>query len=159
MNSPYPLPVRVLPHLRVPTGLYFPRAIGTCGQEPSHKPAKYKPPQTASKPLSLSAPLFRLLSSQIKLQRREVRSSSMLGRVCVSDKVNQRNGSAVSQPYPCSGVQGLHFRQTPQSPDSDFSRQVAACLVHTGNRCSSLVSWLSAAKSKDTESRAGSSCF
>ena len=98
-------------------------------------------------PCGYLLPLFRLLSSQIKLQRREVRSSSMLGRVCVSDRANQTNGSAVSQPYPCSSVQGLHFRQTLQSPDSDFSRQVAACLVHMGNRYSSLVSWRRVAKS------------
>lgn len=122
VKSPHLLPVLVLPH-RVPTGLYFLRAIGTCGQQPSHKPAKYKPPQTASKPPWLSAPLFWLLSSWIKLQRREVRSSAMLGRtggVCVSDRVNQTNESAVSQPHPCSHVQDLHFRQTRQSPDSDF---------------------------------------
>lgn len=118
-----PLPVLVLPHLRVSTALYFLRTMGTCGQQPGHKPAKCKPPQTASKPLWLSAPLFRVLSSRIKLQRREVRSSALLGRaggVCVSDRVNQTNESAVSQPHPCSHVQDLHFRQTLQSPDSDF---------------------------------------
>lgn len=123
VNFPYPLPVLVLPHLRVPTRLYFPRAIGPCGQQPGHKPAKCKAPQTASKPLWLSAPLFRVLSSRIKLQRREVRSSALLGRtggVCVSDRVNQTNESAASQPHPCSHVQDLHFRQTLQSPDSDF---------------------------------------
>lgn len=126
VNSPYLLPVLVLPHLRAPTGLYFPRAIGTCGQQPSHKPAKYNPPiprRQQVNPLWLSAPLFWLLSSWIKLQRREVRSSAMLGRtggVCVSDRVNQANESAVSQPHPCSHVQDLHFRQALQSPDSDF---------------------------------------
>lgn len=40
--------------------------------------------------------------------------------LCVSDRVNQTNESAVSQPHPCSHVQDLHFRQTLQSPDSDF---------------------------------------
>lgn len=69
VNSPCPLPVLVPSTFVFPQDC-FPRAIGTCGQQPSHKLAKYKPPQTASEPLWLSAPLSSLLSSQIKLQRR-----------------------------------------------------------------------------------------